>query len=263
MKTTIFFFTGTGNSLKIARSICDKLDDCELIPIAKVWQIKDLKATSEKVGFIFPLYYSGLPKIVYDFAINIDLSKSDYFFAVVISGGGVSDLPLQQLGRILKTKAKKLNAGFLIPMPNNYIIGYDIHSEQRQKDFFTKAIEQVESLSEIVKNKGDNLDQDILEKDLGRADRFNTKFRENVNESDKSFYAEDNCSGCGICENLCPVNNIILLEVKPQWQHRCQQCLACINFCPEKSIQFGTQTLKTHRYHHPEITLQDIGNQRK
>ena len=108
MNTTIFFFTGTGNSLKIARSICDKLDDCELIPIAKVWQIKDLKATSEKVGFIFPLYYSGLPKIVYDFAINIDLSKSDYFFAVAISGGDVSDLPLQQLGRILKAKAKNL-----------------------------------------------------------------------------------------------------------------------------------------------------------
>ncbi len=263
MKITIFFFTGTGNSLKIARSICDKLDDCELIPIAKVWQIKDFKATSEKVGFIFPLYYSGLPKIVYDFAINIDLSKSDYFFAVVISGGGVSDLPLQQLGRILKAKAKKLNAGFLIPMPNNYIIGYDIHSEQRQKDFFRKAIEQVESLSEIVKLNGDNLNQDILEKDLGRADRFNTKFRENVNESDKSFYAEDNCSGCGICENLCPVNNIILVDGEPQWQHRCQQCLACINFCPEKSIQFGTHTLKTQRYHHPEITLQDIGNQRK
>jgi ferredoxin len=263
MKTTIYYFTGTGNSLQITKNIRDKLEDCKLIPIAKVWQIKDLAATSEKVGFVFPLYYSGLPKIVYDFANKIDLSSTNYFFAVVISGGDVSELPLQQLERILKTKTKKLNAGFLIPMPNNYIIGYDIHSEQRQKEFFEKAIEHVEALSEIVKNNGGNLNQNILEKNLSRADRFNTKFREHVNESDKSFYADENCSNCGICEDICPVNNIILVEGEPQWQHRCQQCLACINFCPEKSIQFGAQTLKTQRYHHPEITLQDIGNQKK
>ncbi len=132
-------------------------------------------------------------------------------------------------------------------MPNNYIIGYDIHSKQRQKEFFEKAIEQVETLAEVVKNNGDNLNQNILEKNLSRLDRLNTKFREDVNESDKSFYADDNCSSCGICEEICPVNNIILVEGEPQWQHRCQQCLACINFCPEKSIQFGTETLKTQR----------------
>jgi len=263
MNTTIYFFTGTGNSLKIARGICGKLEDCELIPIAKVWQIENLTATSEKVGFIFPLYYSGLPKIVYDFVSKIDLRKSDYFFAVITSAGDVTELPLQQLERVINTKAKKLNAGFLITMPNNYIIGFDIHSEHRQKEFFEKALKQIEEISNIINKKGENLDKEILEKDLSRGDKFNTKFREDVNKSDKSFYADDNCSSCGICEEVCPVNNIILVEGRPQWQHKCQQCLACINFCPEKSIQFGTQTLKTQRYHHPEITLQDIGNQRK
>jgi len=264
MKTTIYYFTGTGNSLKITRSISEKLEDSNLIPIAKVWQNKDLKTTGEKVGFIFPLYYSGLPKIVYDFADKIDFSSANYFFAVVVSGGDISALlPLQQLGRILKTKSKRLNAGFLIPMPNNYIIGYDIHSEQRQKELFEKANEKVEAILEIVKNSENSLPENILEKNLNRADRFNTKFREKVNESDKSFYAENNCSSCGICEDICPVNNIILEDGVPQWQHKCQQCLACINFCPEKSIQFGTQTLKTQRYHNPVITLQDIKTQKK
>ncbi len=49
----------------------------------------------------------------------------------------------------------------------------------------------------------------------------------------------------------------------PQWQHKCQHCLACINFCPENSIQFGEKTLKTGRYHHPEIKLKEIINQKK
>ncbi len=64
METTIYYFTGTGNSLQIAKNVRDKLEDCKLIPIVKVWQIKDLTATCEKVGFVFPLYWSGLPKIV-------------------------------------------------------------------------------------------------------------------------------------------------------------------------------------------------------
>ena len=262
MKTTIYFFTGTGNSLKIAKNISEKLEDCDLVPIAKVWQIENLTATSEKLGFIYPLYYSGLPKIVYEFVNKIDLSKSDYFFTVIISGGGTSELPLQQIGRILNTKDKSLNAGFLITMPSNYIIGYDVHSEEQQNAFFENASEQVDVISEMVKNKGRNIDRDMLEKDLGRTNRFNTNFRESVNESDNSFYTDDNCSNCGICEDICPVNNIILVEGVPQWQHKCQQCLACINFCPEESIQFGSKTKKTQRYHHPEITLQDIKAQR-
>ena len=55
----------------------------------------------------------------------------------------------------------------------------------------------------------------------------------------------------------------LLTEGLPQWQHKCQQCLACINYCPEKTIQFGDKSLETGRYHHPEITVQDIMNQKK
>jgi len=64
MKTTIYYFTGTGNSLNIAKNLSEKLDKCELVPIAKVWEDDHLASSAEKVGFIFPLYYAGLPKIV-------------------------------------------------------------------------------------------------------------------------------------------------------------------------------------------------------
>jgi len=264
MDTTVYFFTGTGNSLKVAKDIAEKLGACELIPIAKIWQRENLESTSDNIGFIFPLYYSGLPKIVYDFIEKIDLTKSEYFFAVVTSAGDITELPLQQIEKLLKPKpkAKSLNAGFMINMPNNYIIGYDIHSEKRQKEFFEREKAQVEKIAEIIKKKEDNLNQDFFKKDLIKAERFNAKFREDVNEGDKNFYADDNCSNCGICEQVCPVNNIILVDGVPQWQHRCQQCLACINFCPERSIQFGKGTLKTQRYHHPNIKMQEIINQK-
>jgi ferredoxin len=262
IETTIYYFTGTGNSLNIAKSLAEKIEKCELIPIAKIWQNKNIVSTSGRIGFVFPLYYSGLPKIVYDFVSKIDVSDSEYFFSVVTSAGDVTDLPLQQIAKLLQEKSKTLNAGFLITMPNNYIIGYDIHPEARQKEFFENASKQLETITRFVNFKENNLSNDIIEKDLSRADKFNSKFREDVNEGDKSFYADDNCNNCGTCEEICPMDNIILEEGKPQWLHRCQQCLACINFCPEKAIQIGKSTLTTQRYHHPEITVEDIKNQK-
>ena len=146
MKTTIYYFSGTGNSLKIARDIAEKLEECELVPIAKVWQQDQLASLTEKVGFVFPLYYAGLPKIVYDFLSKIELFKSNYFFAVITYAGDINTTPLQQIETILNAKSKTLSAGFYIVMPNNYIIGYSIHSEARQKDFFEEAIKNIESL---------------------------------------------------------------------------------------------------------------------
>ena len=262
MNTTIYYFTGTGNSLKIAKSLSEKLDKCELVPIAKVWEDDQLASSTEKVGFVFPLYWGGLPKIVYDFLSKIELAKSNYFFAVVTNAGDINSTPLKQIVTILNTKSKALSAGFYILMPNNYIIGYDVHSEARQKEFFEEAIKTIETIRKIVEKNEKNLGKDIFEKLRIEGEEFNKKFRDNVYGYDKLFYIEDTCTNCGICKKICPVNNIILVEGIPQWQHKCQQCLACINFCPEKCIQFGDRTLKRQRYHHPEVGVKDLIRQK-
>jgi flavodoxin len=263
MKTTIFYFTGTGNSLKIAKDLSERLEESALIPIARIWEMENIQTKSEKVGFVFPLYWSGLPKIVYDFINNLNLNKPNYIFAVITSAGDINEQPLQQLAKLLKAKGKMLSAGFYITMPSNYIIGYDIASQERQKEYFQKATKEVELISETVKNERENIGNDIFEKDVSRSARINKKFHDEVNTSDDSFYADENCTSCGICEKVCPLNNINLIDGTPKWQHKCQQCLACINYCPEESIQFGDETLKTQRYQHPEITIQEIINQKK
>lgn len=262
MKTTIYYFSGTGNSLKVTKDLAERLEDTELIPIARIWDEEKLESKSEKIGFIFPLYYSGLPKLVYDFIDKLNTSKTKYFFTVVTSTGDINEQPLQQLDKLLKKKSKKLNAGFYVNMPNNYIIGFDIHSKERQKEFFENSTKEIKIISEIVTNQEDNLTQEILGKDVDRSAKINKNFRDSVNESDKAFHINESCNSCGICEKICPVNNIILKNRIPEWQHKCQQCLACINFCPEKAIQFGNQTQNTQRYHHPEISIKDIVKQK-
>ncbi|MFX1233720.1 MAG: EFR1 family ferrodoxin [Promethearchaeota archaeon] len=262
METSIYFFTGTGNSLKIAKLLSEELGNCELIPIAKVWQIEKVSSISRNIGFVFPLYYFGLPKIVYEFIEKLIPDKSDYFFAVVTSAEDKNELPFQQINNILKLKGKKLSSGFTINMPNNYIMGYDVSSETHKKKVFDDIPYQIQSFIEIVKEKNENLVKESFEKEKEREKKVNSSFHTEVNEMDKSFYTTDNCNSCGICEKVCPVNNIKLINEKPKWHHKCQLCLACMHFCPEVAIQFGSDTLEAGRYHHPEISIQEIINQK-
>ena len=176
METTIYYFTGTGNSLKAAKDLCERLVGCELIPIAKLWEMENLVSTTEKVGFFFPLYYSGLPKIVLDFLKELDVSKSKYFFACVTSAEDLNVYPLQQIEKILRAKGKRLNAGLLINMPNNYIIGYDITPEKVQLDFFEKAKKEIDNFSEIVKAGEVNLESSVFKIDVGRSKKINDWF---------------------------------------------------------------------------------------
>lgn len=263
MKTIIYYFSGTGNSLKIAKDLAEKLDDCELVPIAKVWQKDRIVATCEKVGFIFPLYYWGLPRIVYDFIEKIELDNTNYLFAVITKDGDMDGIPLIQIERILSEKSKILSAGFFIKMPNNNIIVNDIlNTEEEQKEKLEEAKKQVDNIYKIIE---ENKIIEIIttKKRKKTLEKLNKTFRVNVYENDRFFYADENCTSCCICEQVCPVNNIILIDGKPQWQHKCQQCLACINYCPEKSIQYGDKTLKKGRYHHPKITVKDLISQKE
>ena len=263
METTIYYFTGTGNSLKVARDLSKNLYDCELIPIAKVWQNDRIVSSSESVGFIFPLYAWGVPRIIHDFVNKIELGNAHYIFAVVTRSGDINGIPLIQIDTILRIKSKSLSSGFFIKMPNNYILDEEVFSELEQKETFEKARKQIQDITQVIKENKKTFELDVSERRKRTIEKMNKAFHKGVNESDRFFYADKNCNNCGICERVCPINNLILVEGKPQWQHKCQQCLACINYCPEEAIQYGKKTLGRGRYHYPDITVKDLLNQKQ
>ena len=69
MKTIIYYFTGTGNSLAATQKIASLLGDCELVPIASFKDITgDIVPEAERIGIVCPVYDSGLPILVGEFA---------------------------------------------------------------------------------------------------------------------------------------------------------------------------------------------------
>ena len=82
-------------------------------------------------------------------------------------------------------------------------------------------------------------------------------FKEMIPIADKSFQSNEKCNGCGICAQICPVNNIKLVNSRPVWQHHCENCFACYIWCPSGSIHGDIVSYAEH-YHHPNIKISDM-----
>jgi len=259
MKTTIYWFSGTGNSLKIAKDLAEKLEDTELIPIAKIWQQESIVCNTETIAVIFPLYFWGLPDIVYNFLNKLNVDKTNYIFAIITCGHAGSGSALHSIDKLLKKKNKNLNSGFFIEMPDNYLPVYDIIPKEKQKEIFESAEKKVDEIASIIKRDESKVEKESLSS-VGKV--VNKKFRNKVAESDRKFNVDEKCNSCGVCEKVCSVNNIILVDGKPRWQHKCQRCLACIHFCPQKAIQWKQKTSNKGRYHNPDVTLKEIMQQK-
>lgn len=70
---------------------------------------------------------------------------------------------------------------------------------------------------------------------------------------DIEFSANEKCNKCGICSKVCPVNNIKMVNQKPEFQHNCQRCMACIQYCPSNAISFKGKSLNKQKYYHPDF----------
>ena len=257
MRTDLFYYTGTGNSLWAARTLAGLLDNAEILPIARLpedWR----SSTPDAIGLIFPVHVWGLPARVIDFAAALTDKQSAYSFAIAVNAGQVA-ATLLQLEKLLLTKGITLSAGFDLVMPSNYIPWGGPGPIDKQRQRFHSAREKLARIAATVEAR----EKRPVEKGPLWQNIFFTRINKmtfpRISAMDKSFWSDTKCNACGICRRVCPSSNINLsAEGKPVWQHRCEQCLACLQWCPRESIQFGKRTPRYERYHHPDVKLREM-----
>ena len=66
MNNTIYFYTGTGNSLWTAKNLARHLGNTEMIPMP-LQKKSIIISNAERIGLIFPVHMWGLPLHVIDF----------------------------------------------------------------------------------------------------------------------------------------------------------------------------------------------------
>ena len=117
MKAAVYYFTGTGNSLAVARDIAKSLEG-ELISIPSVIQQELVRTDAEVIGVVFPVYIWGMPLIVERFIKKLANLQDKYVFAITTYGGmpGATRWKVgEELAYAVKNRRQRIqeNKGFL------------------------------------------------------------------------------------------------------------------------------------------------------
>ncbi len=251
----IFYFSGTGNSLDVAQQISHQCDDSIVSIADEMIEKRDVYeyslAEGEAIGFIFPVYAWAPPKMVMDFIDRLSITNPDnhYIYSIATCGESIGNT-MSVLYKALVKKNFHLNSGFSIVMPNNYILMWDVDTKDEASVRLEKARNHINIISKTIRDK----EAKVFQLRQGPVPFFFTSIINPLFNKfamgTKGFYAEDTCTGCRLCEEICPTKNIVVND-KPVWGSVCTQCLACIHRCPEKAIQYGKKTKERGRYVNP------------
>ena len=229
MSTELYYFSGTGNSLVVARGIAEKIDG-KLISIPAVMDKESIEIDADVLGIVSPTYCMRMPGIVERFISKLTNLQSKYIFAIVTVGGIAGGI-LNRLSEAISRRGGSLAAGFVVRMPANYIHDADTLPLFLQKRMFRKWEKRADKIADYVLNGKS-----------GRMEMFNPLmtliFSKSIDKQflrgelnpdiDKNFWTDDKCNGCCICVKVCPVSNIEMVDDRPVWQHHCEKCLTCI-----------------------------------
>lgn len=258
MKTTLLRFSGTGNSLAVARMIACGVGDASIVSVQEFLRRDHRKLDCEACGFVFPVYCQDVPEMVRRLVRGIEFPSDAYIFGVATHNGdpGYSHFTLDAL---LRKKGMRLSAGFAVLMPGNSITPGDSMNPEpeirRRLEASPKAVNEI--LERVIKRDTNRFagTNTLRKRVKGWRNMFRHRYIHRVPES---FHVTDACDGCGVCARICPEGNIAMEGSRPAWSDHCQMCLACIHWCPRQAIQNGEGTIHRRRYHHPDVSITDM-----
>lgn len=258
MKNAIYYFSGTGNSRSVARRMAERIGDCELVDIAKLAASPNATASvtanaTDRLGFVFPLYFWGLPSIAHSFLKNLTIIGNPYTFSVMTVGGDSASVGNLQIAGLLARKGLALSAGLWVMMPDNFYVFYDADAKEKADSALESAKGAIEAIATHVADKAVSVPQGPAHwYESAFASPVNALFRHSVHGSGKRFRASSDCTGCGICARACGIGNIRVADERPVWGSACERCYGCINACPTKAISYGTDKKILSQYMHPD-----------
>lgn len=198
------------------------------------------------IGFCYPTHGFNAPPVVIDFLWRFPKMQNRIFVLNTrarmkvskLFTPGISGLAQLLPTIILRIKGFKIIGFQPMDLPSNWI---SVHPGLRQKvvDSFFERCERISKqfAAKILSGKRVykgliSLPIDLIINPISTAYYFYGRFI-----LAKSFIADYNCNGCGLCTKECPVKAIQMKNNRPFWTYKCESCMRCINTCPHRAIQ--------------------------
>lgn len=246
----VFYFSSTGNSRYVAKSIAKELKICD-VDIVKCIEDKRFEYNFEEnevVGIVTPVYFLGIPKNVKAFLREVSIKGNVYLF-FVSTYGTTTGQSGSMVGKLLRKKGQSIDAMFSIKMPDTWTPIFDLSDQEKvkvQNDSaeieLREVIDQIKSnvKGDYMKSKSSILTSKILYSTYGYQSKTS------------HFVLEETCIGCSLCAKRCPDKAIKMKNNKPVWvKDKCVMCLGCLHKCPKFAIQYGSRTKKHGQYFNP------------
>lgn len=288
-KNLIYYFSGTGNCLKVARDLAVALGESLIMPITEsaragenqegagfmqapagsgtglfdgdFGQVVNIGhgqiGSADRIGFVYPVYFGGIPNPVRGFMKKLTQNlapgalRDTYCFSIAT----YASLPFNGISDFAKAASDcgvQIGYATSLKMPGNYIL---LYGKQAKSDEILRGAE-VDLLAVIDAVKDRQQGRPSGSNPLIGA--YSKKMLKSTPGADRHYHVSDACTACGLCYAVCPVENIDMDDGKPVFSHHCAQCMACIQWCPVQAINYKAKTQARIRYRHPAVTAADM-----
>ncbi len=240
-RAVIYVFSGTGNTKKAAELFADRFRERGVET-----EIYRIKAQPENIpqpddydymGIAYPIHAFNAPEPVLTLAKALPEAHGRKYFIVKTAGEPVrlNDASSNKLRDIMSRKGYGLAGEYRYAMPYNMIF-------RHSGETVGKMWRALKGLAPI--NADEVLDGDgripapvRMSKPVTALFRVEHKF---AGVNGRIFKADaDKCVGCGLCEKICPANNIKTDGGKVVFGGDCVLCGGCYFSCPKNAISIG------------------------
>ncbi len=258
-KTVIYYYSGSGNSLSVAKQVGEKLGNTDIISIYNLREDAKVPDKYTRIGVVTATWFVRPPRIVKEMCEKMSFERDRKVF-VIATCGGYDGYVRIDLREILQKKTDHPVQTFMLPMPPNHIVGFSPFPDWADRIYLNHAKKATVKIAETIKTdaptkKNKGINRKVLS---WFSKSFNSMLGVDRDSTEGGFYTSDACTKCGTCERLCKNGNITVTADGVVWGHDCEQCMACIMWCPNKAIRHPNVPEKRRRYQNPDITLKDM-----
>jgi flavodoxin/ferredoxin len=232
-RAVIIFFSGTGNTWWVADKIKKQLDakgiNADTVPIDGLtpkkadWWIK----AADLVIFGWPTYGSDMPEPMKRFVSTLPVVEKGKHIHVFCTQSAFSGDGAWFCHHVFEDKGLIIDSAEHFVMPSS-------KRGNRSDDRFERIMERcgikveqyvAQLLSGCARIRGRHSGW------LGALQRG--PFRRYMMRAGKLAHAiPEKCTGCGLCAQLCPMQNIRMENGKAVFLDKCALCMRCAAFCP-------------------------------